>query len=99
MAKPPTNKRILEQKFSRRAAILGALQLGLGGVLAGRLAWLAIAENQKWQLLSESNRLQLSLIPPRRGLLLDRTGVPLASNKSVFMIDLLPDRLNRSNAS
>ena len=93
MAKPPTNKRILEQKFSRRAAILGALQLGLGGVLAGRLAWLAIAENQKWQLLSESNRLQLSLIPPRRGLLLDRTGVPLASNKSVFMIDLLPDRL------
>ncbi|MEP5059806.1 penicillin-binding transpeptidase domain-containing protein [Nisaea sp.] len=93
MAKPPTNKRILEQQFSRRATILCAVQLGLGGVLAGRLAWLAIAENQKWQLLSESNRLQLSLIPPRRGLLLDRTGVPLASNKSVFMIDLLPDRL------
>ena len=70
------------------------MQLGATSLLVGRLAWLAIVENEKWQLLSDSNRLQLSLIPPRRGLILDRSGQPLATNKSEFTVDLVPDRLN-----
>ncbi|ANC50370.1 penicillin-binding protein 2 [Aurantiacibacter atlanticus] len=74
------------------------LQLGTAGLLAGRLAWLTIAENEKWQLLSESNRLQLSLIPPRRGLILDRRGQLLATNKSQFTVDLIPDRLQDASS-
>lgn len=93
MGRPPTNESHLKRQFSRRAAFLGGLQLGAGALLAGRLAWLAIAENEKWQLLSESNRLQLSFIPPRRGLILDREGQPLATNKAKLTVDLIPDRL------
>jgi len=93
MAKASGNRSLIDKQFSRRVALLGALEFGLGSVLAGRLAWLAIAENRKWQLLAESNRMQLHLIPPRRGLILDRSGYALATNKSVFSVDLLPDRL------
>jgi penicillin-binding protein 2 len=61
--------------------------------LVGRLAWLSIAENARWQLLSENNRMQLSLLPPQRGWILDRNGTPLAMNRPDFRIDLIPDRL------
>ena len=42
-------------------------------LLAGRMAWISIAENERYKLLSESNRVQLRLIPPRRGWIVDRT--------------------------
>ena len=53
--------------FSRRMMLMRGAQLGIGGLLLGRLGWLSIAENEHYQLLSESNRVQLRLIPPRRG--------------------------------
>src|SRR6476619_2331182 len=53
--------------FSRRMMLLGGAQAAVGGVLIGRMGWLAIAQNQKYQLLSESNRVQLIPVPPRRG--------------------------------
>ena len=60
--------------FTRRAWLLGAA-LGLFGVaLAGRMGWLAVAENERYNLLSESNRVDMTLMPPRRGWLVDRIG-------------------------
>ncbi len=79
--------------FSRRAWLLGAGQLAMGGLLAGRMAWLSIAENERYNLLSESNRVNLTLIPPRRGWLVDRHGHPIADNRTDFRVDLIPDRL------
>ena len=79
--------------FSRRAWMLGAAQWGVGGVLATRMGWLAIAENQHYRDLSESNRLNLTLIPPRRGWIVDRHGHPIADNRTDFRVDLIPDRL------
>jgi penicillin-binding protein 2 len=79
--------------FSRRSFVLGAAQIGVGTVLAGRMAWLSIAQNEKYALLSESNRVNLSLIPPRRGWIVDRAGRPLALNRTTFRVDLIPDRL------
>ncbi len=43
--------------FSRRAFFLGATQIGIGTLLAGRMAWLSVAENEKYALLAESNEL------------------------------------------
>lgn len=79
--------------FSRRTFVLGAAQLSLGAVLVGRMAWLSIGENERYRLLSESNRVNLSLIPPRRGWIVDRNGKPLALNRTVFRVDIVPDRL------
>jgi penicillin-binding protein 2 len=62
-------------------------------LLATRMGYLAIAENAKYTSESESNRVNLSLTPPRRGLILDRHGTPLAANRADFRIDLIPQRL------
>ena len=53
--------------FTRRAFVLGGAQTAVGLLLAGRMGWLAIAENERYNTLSESNRVQLTLVPPRRG--------------------------------
>lgn len=79
--------------FSRRATIIGGLQVGIGVLLAGRMAYISVAENERYQLLSESNRVNLTLIPPRRGWLIDRNGKPIANNKTDFRVDLIPDRM------
>jgi penicillin-binding protein 2 len=83
----------VQMSFTRRGFVLGAAQIGLCGVLAGRMAWLSIVENERYKLLAESNRVNLSLIPPRRGWIVDRQGKPLALNRTIFRVDIIPDRL------
>ncbi len=79
--------------FSRRAWMLGVGQGTIGLVLASRMAWLSIAENEHYSSLSESNRVNLTLMPPRRGWLIDRHGLPIANNRTDFRVDIIPDRL------
>lgn len=42
--------------FSRRAMVVGGLQGAIGALLVGRMGWISIAENEKYQLLSERDR-------------------------------------------
>ena len=79
--------------FSRRTMVLGAIQGGFGAMLAARMAWISVAENEKYAMLSESNRVNLTLIPPRRGWIIDRNGRPLANNRTDFRVDLIPQRV------
>ena len=79
--------------FTRRATVIGGLQIGVGVLLAGRMAYISVAENERYKLLSESNRVNLTLVPPRRGWLIDRNGKPIANNKTDFRVDIIPDRL------
>ncbi len=83
----------LNNSFNRRSVVIGALQGGVGMLLAVRMGWIAIFQNEKYKLDSESNRVNLTLVPPRRGWILDRNGAPLASNKTDFRVDVIPDRL------
>jgi penicillin-binding protein 2 len=79
--------------FSRRSFVLGSAQLSIGALLATRMAYLSIFENERYTLQAESNRVNLSLIPPRRGWIVDRYGKPLALNRTVFRVDIIPDRV------
>jgi len=79
--------------FSRRAMVLGGAQAAVGVVLAARMAWLSVAENERYNLLAESNRVNLTMIPPRRGWIIDRHGAPVANNRTDFRVDLIPDRM------
>ena len=81
--------------FSRRMLLLGGAQGAVGAVLIGRMGWLSVAQNQKYQLLSESNRVQLIPVPPRRGWLIDRNGKPIAINKASFRVDIVPQQLEK----
>ena len=73
--------------------MFGGAQAAVGAALVARLGWLAIAENEKYQLMSENNRVQLIVVPPRRGWLVDRTGKPIAINRSDFRVDIIPQQL------
>ena len=79
--------------FSRRAFVLGAGQLAVGGLLMARMGYLAVAQNEKYTLLSESNRVNLALVPPPRGWITDRRGDELAGNRPDYRIDVIPGRL------
>jgi penicillin-binding protein 2 len=83
----------LGQSFERRSFVVGAIQGGIGLLLAARMGYIAVAENEKYEMEAESNRVNLSLIPPRRGWILDRNGSPLASNRADFRVDIIPERL------
>ena len=82
-------------RFSRRMLLVGGAQAAFGGVLLTRLAYLAISQNEHYTLLAEDNRVQMIVVPPRRGWIVDRNGKPLAINRSDFRVDIIPDQLER----
>src|SRR5271168_3118789 len=77
--------------FARRTVLFG----GLAGVgllaLGGRLAQLQLVESDKYAVLSEHNEFGFQLTPPPRGLIVDRQGVVLASNRPDFRLLLAKD--------
>lgn len=81
--------------FSRRMLLVGGAQAALGGALVARLGYLSVAEHQKYVVESESNRVQLIIVPPRRGWIVDRAGKPIAINRSDFRVDIIPEQLER----
>jgi penicillin-binding protein 2 len=83
----------LDFTFSRRAVFMGGVQAAIGLTVAARMSYIAVADNEKYELLAESNRVNLTIIPPRRGWFVDRYGKPIATNRADFRVDIIPDRL------
>jgi penicillin-binding protein 2 len=78
--------------FHRRAFLLGGLT-GMGLLaLGGRLAQLQLVEAQRYQKLSAGNQFNYRLVPPPRGLIMDRNGVSLASNRPNFRLMINKDK-------
>jgi penicillin-binding protein 2 len=78
--------------FHRRAFVLGGFAaLGLGA-LAVRLGHLQLIETQRYEKLSASNQFNFKLTPPPRGLIVDRNGVVLASNRPNFRLMVQKDK-------
>jgi penicillin-binding protein 2 len=78
--------------FHRRAFLFGGF--AGAGVLAlgGRLAYLQLLQNQRYEKLSTSNQFNFKLVPPPRGLIVDRHGVVLASNRPNFRLLVTRDK-------
>lgn len=83
--------------FSRRAAILGGVQAVLVSVLAGRMYQLQVLESNRYKLLAEENRINMRLLPPPRGRILDRAGLPLAGNRENYRVVLIAERTSDVN--
>ncbi|MGH6908584.1 MAG: penicillin-binding protein 2 [Phenylobacterium sp.] len=78
--------------FHRRAFLFGGFA-GLGVLaLGGRLAQLQLLQNQRYEKLSTSNQFNFKLVPPPRGLIVDRNGVVLASNRPNFRLLVTRDK-------
>lgn len=78
--------------FSRRAILLGGAQLGLAAALVGRLYYLQVLEAARYKKLSEENRISLRLIPPPRGVIVDRLGNPMAVNKQNYRVIIVAEQ-------
>jgi penicillin-binding protein 2 len=78
--------------FTRRALLLGGAQAVLLTALAGRLYQLQVVETDRFSSMAEENRVSMRLLPPSRGLIFDRGGVPLAVNRNNFRVMAASDR-------
>ncbi|MDD3370700.1 MAG: penicillin-binding protein 2 [Alphaproteobacteria bacterium] len=79
--------------FTRRAALIGGTKAALFSVLVGRLYYLQIIEGSEYHKMAEENRINIRVIVPPRGRILDRFGVPLALNDQTFRVVLLPEQV------
>ena len=80
------------EKFTRRAFFVGAAQGTFLVILGGRLAWLQIAQGSRYKTLSDENRINTKILPPTRGQIVDRFGVPLAVNNQNFRVLIIPEQ-------
>ncbi len=60
-----------------------------------RLGYLSVTQHKLYETKSEDNRVQMIVVPPRRGWIVDRNNKPMAINRSDFRIDIIPDQLER----
>ncbi len=72
--------------ISRRALLLGGGQALLLATLVGRMYYLQVVEASKYAMLADQNRINIRLLPPPRGRILDRNGVPLAVNQQNYRV-------------
>lgn len=77
--------------FTRRAMILAGGQALVFTGLAARMYYLQVIESSRYRVLADENRISLRLLPPPRGRVLDRRGVPLAVNVQNYRIVIVPE--------
>jgi penicillin-binding protein 2 len=78
--------------LTRRAALLAGGQALLLSAIAGRVYYLQVVEAQRYKVLAEENRINLRLLAPRRGRILDRFGVSLATSDQNYRIVLVAEQ-------
>jgi penicillin-binding protein 2 len=77
--------------FSRRAALVTSAQVGLFGLVLGRLYQLQVLERDRFVEMADENRVSPRLYAPSRGRILDRHGVPLAVNRNTYRVTFIPE--------
>lgn len=78
--------------FTRRALFVGFLQGTFLGLLGWRLAWLQISQGEKYRTLSDRNRINIKMLSPTRGLIVDRNGKIMAENAQNFRVLMVPEQ-------
>ena len=67
--------------FTRRALLIGGVQVAALGALAAKLYQVQVVDGVRYATLAQNNRVTTRLIAPPRGRLFDRTGTMVANNK------------------
>ncbi len=78
--------------FTRRMMVLGGGQAVAFVVLAGRMYYLQILKTDEYQMLAEENRINVRLLAPLRGRIVDRYGTVLASNRQNYRAVLVAEQ-------
>jgi len=78
-----------DQLINRRAALLTLGKGTIFAILASRLAYLQIIENDNYSSLSDDNRITHRLLEPERGFIFDISGRPIANNKENYQAAII----------
>ncbi len=78
--------------LTRRAALLAGGQVALLAALAGRLYYLQVVQADRYAMLADENRINIRLLAPPRGRIVDRFGVALADNQPTYRIVLVAEQ-------
>src|SRR5262245_50475454 len=81
-----------EKLFSRRALVVGGGQIVLLAAVAGRMYELQISEADRYAVLADENRMNLRLLAPLRGRILDRFGIALADNRQNYHLVIVAEQ-------
>jgi len=80
--------------FTHRAMLAVVAIICLLGVLLGRFYNLQIVNHQDYVTQSDRNRVHVQPIPPNRGLIYDRNGILLATNRPSYTLSLINERVD-----
>ena len=81
---------MIRAPWTSRAAVLGVVFLALFVVLEARLWSMQAIQGPHYLRLSEQNRLRDYIIPAPRGVIYDRRGQPIVTNRAAFTVSVLP---------
>lgn len=79
--------------FIRRAVVVFIGMIVLTAVLVTNLYNLQINRHEDYQTRSNDNRIKLVPIPPSRGLIYDRKGTLLAVNRTIYQLEIVPEKV------
>src|SRR3954453_19267761 len=83
------------RSLTRRALMLGGFKVGLLSTLVGRMYYLQVLESSRYATLADENRINMRLLSPSRGQILDRFGVPLAVNQQNFRVVMVSEQARK----
>lgn len=84
--------------FIRRALFAFVGVLLLTGVLLANLYHLQILRFEDYKTRSNENRIKLVPIAPSRGMIYDRNGAPLAFNRTIYQLEVIPEKVDGMKA-
>jgi penicillin-binding protein 2 len=82
-----------QRLFERRAIVAGVLMLLAMGTVIARLYWLQVISHDYFVGLSAGNRIRIEPIPPNRGLIVDKDGLPFATNAPSYQLELVREQI------
>ncbi len=91
MRRPQKDSAESARTITRRAVVVGGVQVGVMAVLGWRMHQMQIDQADEFRFLAEENRINMRLLPPDRGLIFDVNGVPLAVNEQVYRIVMVKE--------
>ncbi len=83
----------LEQRiYFQRSLVAVGIVAAIAIVLAGRAAWLQVAQHEHYLELSQGNRARIEPLPPNRGVIYDRAGRVIAENTPAYQLEILREQ-------
>lgn len=82
-----------QRLFEHRTVVAAVIMLIALGMVIARLIWLQVVKYDYFADLSQGNRIRTEPIPPNRGLILDRNGLPLATNAPSYQLELTREQV------